>query len=244
MTLQSVRDLIDSVYDSQSYAAGPPPPDYFKERAILAARNSDVWALNQKILARLPGEEHTCWSADSYSMDCPTEQQNNDLPVEYLHSLNASGLPIAELRLKLGCPIILLRNIDPKRGLCNGTRATVLHISNRVLDVRLLTGDHAGETALIPRITLSPANNELDYKIKLNRRQFPVQLAFAMTINKSQGQTLDHIGLDLRKDVFSHGQLYVAFSRATSPAQVNVLLPANSPSARTSNVVYYEVLLT
>jgi ATP-dependent exoDNAse (exonuclease V) alpha subunit len=107
--------------------------------------------------------------------------------VVFLHSLNASGLPIADLHLKVGCPVIILHNIDSKRGLCNGTRTTIVQMSNRLLEIRLITGDHAGETALIPRITLSPSLTGLDFAIKLNRRQFPIQLAFAMTINKAQG---------------------------------------------------------
>jgi hypothetical protein len=89
-------------------------------------------------------------------------------------------LPVAHLRLKVGCPVILLRNIDTKRGLCNGTWATVLQMSNRLLEIRLLTGDHSGETALIPRITLSPLLTGLDFAIKLNRRQFPSKRGFTL----------------------------------------------------------------
>ena len=219
------------------------PPDFFAERAILAARNEDIRNLNSTILTHLPGNERTYFSADSYSIESPTANENYNLPVEFLHTLNASGLPIAELRLKVGCPIILLRNIDPKRGLCNGTRATIVNMSNRLLEIRLITGDHAGEVALIPRITLSPSLTGLDFAIKLNRRQFPIQLAFALTINKSQGQSLNHIGIDLRKPVFAHGQLYVALSRATSSQHIKVLLPNNSDGKKTRNVVYNEILL-
>jgi hypothetical protein len=77
-----------------------------------------------------------------------------------------------------------------------------------LLEVKLLNGDHAGDIALIPRITLSPSLTGHESVIKLNRRQFPVQLAFAMTINKAQGQTVQRVGIDLRKPVFAHGQLY------------------------------------
>jgi hypothetical protein len=57
------------------------------------------------------------------------------------------------------------------------------------------------------------------------RLQYPVRLAFSMTMNKSQGQSLRYVGVDLREEVFSHGQLYVALSRATSGDRVSVLLP-------------------
>ena len=74
------------------------------------------------------------------------------------------------------------------------------------------------------------------------RLQFPVRLAFAMTINKSQGQLVEHVGINLQTSVFSHGQLYVAFSRCTSPLNISVLLPEQSQeSRRTLNVVYKEV---
>ncbi len=101
--------------------------------------------------------------------------------------LNALGLPIAELCLKVECPIILLQNIDPKQGLCNGTHAIIINMSNCHIEIRLLTKDHAGEVALIPQITLSPSLTWFDFTIKLNRCQFPIQLAFVLTINKSQG---------------------------------------------------------
>lgn len=243
MCCNTEHDLITSVYGLMTNLLQVPPPEFFRDKAILAARNKDIRSLNSTILACLPGEERIYFSADSYSIESPSQQQNPDIPVEFLHTLNASGLPVAELHLKQGCPIIILRNIDTKRGLCNGTRATITHMTNRVLDICLLTGDHAGETALIPRISLSPSLTGLDFAIKLSRRQFPIQLAFALTINKAQGQSLNHIGIDLRKPVFAHGQLYVAFSHATSSHHINVLLPNSTNQKKTSNVVYREVLL-
>ncbi len=90
---------------------------------------------------------------------------------------------------------------------------------------------------------MSPSITGLDFAIKLNRRQFPIQLAFAMTINKAQGQTIKHVGIDLHKPVFTHGQLYVAFSRSTSSNHIKVLLNHDSPEKQTPNVVYTEILL-
>jgi hypothetical protein len=118
-------------------------------------------------------------------MESGTQHSLNMVPVEFLNSLNASGLPLANLKLKLGCPIILLHNLNHKYGLCNGTRATVVQMSNRILQVHLLGGDHNGEIALIPRIMLTPSIYGIDFTIHLKHRQFPVQLAFAMTINRS-----------------------------------------------------------
>ncbi|HYT46639.1 MAG TPA: hypothetical protein VEP90_30210, partial [Methylomirabilota bacterium] len=243
MYSQSQSNLIESVYGTISNSGAMPSPEFFHERAILTLRNNDIRTLNSSILALLPGNEHTYTSADSSSIDSPMQHQNMNIPIEFLHTLNTSGLPIAHLRLKVGCPIILLCNIDTKQGLCNGTCATILQMSNYLLKICLITGDHTGETALIPQITLSPSVTGLDFAIKLNKWQFPVQLAFAMMINKAQGQTVNQIGIDLRKPVFAHGQLYVAFSHATSSQHIKVLLPPESQVRKMRNVIYSEILL-
>lgn len=128
----------------------------------------------------------------------------------------APGIPPGELSLKLGCPLILLRNLSPDRRLCNGSRMIVRRASDRVLEVQVIGGQFHGEISLIPQITLTPSGKDAEFAFLLKRRQFPVRLAFAMTINKAQGQSVCYVGLDLRVPVFSHGQLYVALSRATS----------------------------
>jgi len=93
---------------------------------------------------------------------------------------------------------------------------------------------------LIPRIRLS--SNAETLPVPLKRLQFPVRLAFAMTINKSQGQSVKHVGINLQTLVFFHGQLYVAFPRCTSPLNISLLLPEQSQeSRRMLNIVYKEV---
>ena len=89
----------------------------------------------------------------------------------------------------------------------------LIRATDRVLETQLIGGDHDGDIAFIPRITLTPSTtSNPGVTFMLRRRQFPVRLAFAMTINKSQGQSAKYIGLDLRCPVFAHGQLYVALS--------------------------------
>ena len=237
------NELIDTLYPD--VRGRHPPPDYFLGRSILAPRNKDVDGINLEILNRMAGEEITMLSADSVDREAGADGDLNDaIPVEYLRSLDASGLPPGELKMKPGCPLILLRNLAPAKGLCNGARMVLLRAMGRVLEVQLIGGDHNGEIALIPRVTLTPSARNSNHTFVLRRRQFPVKLAFAMSINKAQGQSFIHVGVDLQVPVFSHGQLYVALSRATSKSRIKVLLPRdNLASCTTTNIVYPEVLL-
>ena len=96
---------------------------------------------------------------------------------------------------------------------------------------------------LIPRITLRPKDREFPFE--WSRRQFPVRVAFAMTINKSQGQTLQNVGVWLNEPCFAHGQLYVYISRVGSPNNLKFAI-RQVDSCRgylTSNVVFKEVLV-
>jgi len=104
-----------------------------------------------------------------------------------------------------------------------------------VIEATILNGTFKGDNVFIPRIPLIPS----DLPFRFQRLQFPIRLAFAITINKSQGQSLSVTGIDLRDECFSHGQLYVAMSRAENPKNLYVLADENNS---TKNIVYAQVL--
>jgi len=133
---------------------------------------------------------------------------------------------------------MLLRNLNVKHGLLNGTRLIVRQMFDNSLDLEVITGVQTGRRIFLPKIDLSPADSTLPFSFK--RRQFPIRLAFCITINKSQGQTLDKVGVYLPSPVFSHGQLYVALSRARSFENVRVEMAGKN--GKTKNVVWKEVL--
>jgi ATP-dependent exoDNAse (exonuclease V) alpha subunit len=139
------------------------------------------------------------------------------------------------LKLKIGCPVILLRNIDPANGLCNGTRLVVRGFQRNTIDAEIVLGQHAGKRVFLPRIPLCPSDDEM-FPFQFKRKQFPIRLSFTMTVNKAQGQTILNVGVYLPEPVFSHGQLYVALSRATSRSNIRILaLPPNAEERKNTN---------
>ena len=190
----SLQDLLEFVYGdvvalSQRLVRDPTDAnlDFFGKRALLAPKNEDVSKLNALLLQCFPPEQVQSFPSTTYiSGGSPDDYAA--YPVEFLNSLELSGLPPAILKLCPGAIVILLRNLAYEQGLCNGTRCIVLRATPRILDVMVLTGYSRGKRAWIPRIPLSPTETVLP--VRIVRRQFPVRLAWAMTINKAQGQSL------------------------------------------------------
>ena len=184
-------------------------------------------SINAQILNSLPGPVSTYTSFDTMVQ----REQAVYFPTEFLNSLQPNGIPPHRLDLKVGLPIMLLRNINPPR-MCTGTRLCIRDLMPNVIVATILAGKF--NIVHIPRVPLIPSDMPFDFR----RVQFPVRPALAMTINKAQGQSLRTVGVDLETPCFSHGQLYVACSRVGSPANLYIYAPEGS----TANVVYPRAL--
>eukprot|EP00106_Octopus_bimaculoides_P021759 XP_014789201.1 PREDICTED: uncharacterized protein LOC106882894 [Octopus bimaculoides] len=142
-----------------------------------------VNAINQQLVQVIPGRLHVYKSIDSI----PDPDQAVNYPVEFLNSLEPPGLPPHILSVKVGTPVMLLRNLSPLK-LCNGTRLVIKTAMQHVIEATIISGCGKGEDVFIPRIPLTPSDADIPFQFQ--RLQFPLRISFAMSINKSQRQTL------------------------------------------------------
>ena len=237
LTQDSVQSLCNFVWNDLhiNYT----DPEWLCSRAVLCPTNEASDEINEHMTICFPGEERSYHSSDSL-----IDGNNTQYPEEFLNTLCSSGMPPHKLTLKEKCPIMLLRNLDPCKGHCNGTRYVVTGMYDHVIDATVATGVHVGQSIMIPRIPTCPT--ESIFPFKMQRRQFPLRRCFAMTANKAQGQGLRKIGIYLKKQFFSHGQLYVAMSRVSAKRNLKILTKdgrfPGKDGVYIDNVVYPEIL--
>ncbi|GBN28767.1 hypothetical protein AVEN_246077-1 [Araneus ventricosus] len=196
-----------------------------QERAILTPLNEKVKEINFTVQEKVPTAARTYYSIDI----CLNDEEVTIYPVGFLNSLNPSCIPLHSVVLKVGCPIMLLRNLGPLK-LCNGSRLIVKALYAHIIEVTILTGSFEGENVLISRIPLIPT----DLPFSFQRLQFPFRIAFAITINKARPSSY-RLGFDC----FSHGQLYLGMSRAKDTSTLFIVVDERK---ETKNIVYSQVL--
>ncbi|KAL6502427.1 hypothetical protein OROHE_024432 [Orobanche hederae] len=160
--------LWKSMYPSSLHSV--PDPQCFQDRAILAPTNDIVEKTNDHVMSKMSGEVVEYLSSDSI---CKTERDmadNEDVfSPEFLNTIKCSGLPNHVIWLKVGCLVMLLRNIDQARGLCNGTRMVVTKLGKQVIEASPISGKGKGQNVLICRMIMSPSDFT-KFPIRFQRR--------------------------------------------------------------------------
>ncbi|XP_076059355.1 ATP-dependent DNA helicase Pif1-like [Oratosquilla oratoria] len=199
------EELVEKVYDNLKKKKHL-NVSYFEKRTIISPTNDDVDRINYIVYDKSDKPERV-YMSENISVEDDMEIQQS-----VYNAMSSPSLPPHELKLKIGSVIMVIRNICPPK-LCNGTRVMVTNLQKNIIVGKILGGAYKGEQVLLPRVPLESTDTPVNFK----RKQFPVKLNYAMTINKSQGQTFNRCGLLLDSaQCFAHGQLYVASSRVTS----------------------------
>ena len=204
MVCQTPEELNGKVYDN--FDTEFSDVNYLKDRLIMSPVNEIIQERNFNMVKRLPNEMIVSYSRD----ECVDDDHAVTYEVDTLNKLNPSGIPPHRLPLAKDCCIILIRNLNPKRGHVNGIRLKVTYVSKNLIRAVKLDGGPDAEV-LIPRIPM--VSDSTDFPAPFRRWQFPVLIGYYLTISRAQGQTLKKAGLDLPQSVFGHGQTYVGCSR-------------------------------
>jgi ATP-dependent DNA helicase PIF1 len=257
----SITDVIDFVFPAEILDH----PEECIKRAILSPFNTFVDQFNSTIRDSVPGSARTYLSSDTVEGDegIPTGALSVLSDPEFLNSLQEPGIPPHELTLKVGAICRFTRNFDPSRGLTKNTRVIVRALFRYTVEVETIPAVVAGiiinavctshpliyfmlklsvQVRLhIPRINFhfQPAG----FNFIVHRKQMPLALCYATTFNGCQGLTVKKLALDLRRAVFSHGQLYSAMTRVPDAKNVMILKYEDELDKPTNNIVWQELLL-
>ncbi|KAG5062800.1 hypothetical protein JHK85_003983 [Glycine max] len=153
-----IQAIVEATYPDllQNYSNG----NFLQKRVVLASTKDVIDKINDYVLSLIPSEEKEYCSADSvdksYELLSPAF---GVLTPEFLNSLKTSGIPNHKLKIKVGTPIILLRNLDQADGLCNGTRLIVTRLGSNVVEAEIITGPNICHRTYIPRMNLSPSDS-------------------------------------------------------------------------------------
>lgn len=177
---------------------------------LLFPRRSEVDMINESNLRALEGRRYTYKARLVYDGKIPDGFSETDEGFQRaLNMFDSDGSYVKELELSLNAQVMLIANVDPDSGLVNGSRGVVVDFckSTELPIVEFLNG--------VKKPVGTHAWPIEDYEF-ISRTQVPLRLAYAVTIHKSQGSTLDSALVDIGSGVFEYGQAYVALSRARS----------------------------
>jgi len=211
----------------------------YTNRCILATRVDTVNSWNAYIQRKLTGESKTYFSSTTIQSDDNPLLAAELNDTDFLDNLYESGVPPHKLVLRVGDVAYITRTIDKQKQLVTNARVKIVSVGNRQIGVQLM--NNPNQTVLaIPRIPFVFTVGQSDLKVL--RIQFPLQLAYAMTFNKAQGQTLERVLVDLREPAFSHGHLNVAMSRVRTRSNIALYMDDRDTAPMTVSVVYPELL--
>jgi ATP-dependent DNA helicase PIF1 len=224
----NLDELIEAVFPTDKLTDS----SSWSRSAIVAPLNTSVTQINNKILMKMPGDIH-CYDAineaDDDTVD-PNDREAVEATEENMARVEETDLPQQQLLLKIGVKVIMIKNIDVRYRCCNGTPAIVRECRPDVITVERIEPDgRPGELVdIVRRQVVRKAKIESGSALSFTRTQFPLKLAFAMTIHKAQGQTLSRVGIYLNSPVFACGQLYVSLSRTHREEDIIVFNPKDS----------------
>ena len=214
MVCKTKQELEDKVYDD--FEANYNNEEYLVQRAIMSSTNKTIHECNYDMIKRIPTPEEPRVYLSRDVCDDPDDQMRYD--EDWLNRMEISGLPPHRLVLKVGAVIILIKNLSVRMKDVNGRRYLVTRLTDNLIFAKKLNakGNVGDVEVLIPRIPTISRDTGGTF-VSFKRTQFPVMVAYYLTLNRAQGQTLDKAGMYLPTSVFSHGHLYVGFSRNGDP---------------------------